>query len=256
MRCPLLLSLVLAGVTCADDVRDNPPVRVTEAPNPRLEEVLLGWAKASISAKQFRRTARMTLHDRVLQSVETGSIDVYCCKPDLLRVDHMDEKGNPKEVVYCKGKEIHFFSGGQEHVFRLSDAFGFPDNPERYPNTFLERFTGVLLEQASCLTVGFPVRTLRDRFDVRLTKEDEQWVYLELRPRRSRDKEWYDLVQIVLHRKELWVRRVFTRQPNKNEITYDFEKPDTSKPVTVESIVKGLPVGWKRVECPDPATTP
>jgi hypothetical protein len=240
----------------ADDARDNPPTQAAEAPNPRLEEVLLGWAKASIRAKQFRRTARMTVNDRLLQSVEIGSIDVYCCKPDLLRVDHNDEKGNPKELVYCKGKEVHLFSGGREHVFRLSDAFGFPDNPERYPKTFFGSLTGVLLQQASWLSVGFPAKTLSDRFDVRLTKEDECWVYLELRPRRPRDKEPYDLVQIVLHRKELWVRRVFVRQPNKHEITYDFDKPDTTKIVTTESIVKGLPIGWERLDSSDFANAP
>jgi hypothetical protein len=255
MRNSLFPILLLPGLASAHDAPLALKAKIAEAADPRLEEVLLGWAGANARMKQFRRTARMTVEDRVLRSVETGSLDVYYCKPDLLRVDWKDEKGNPKCVLYCKGKEVHFFSGGRENGYRrLSDAFGFPDNPERYPNTFLDRVTGALLDQASCLAVGFPVRTLRDRFDVRITKEDEHWIYLELRSRRSRDKEWYDLVQVVLHRKELWVRRLFFRQPNKNETTYDFDKPDSTKPVTAESIVEGLPAGWKRVEWPDPVT--
>jgi hypothetical protein len=168
----------------------------------------------------------------------------------------MDWKDDNRKPIhfYCKGRELHLLNDGTDWVFRLSPAFGFPDNPDRYPDTFLGRGGGDILERMSWFSVGMPVKSLRERFDVRITKEDEHWIYLELRPRRLRDKERYDLVQVVLHRKELWVRRLFFRHPNQSETTYDFDKPDMTKPVTAESIVGGLPAGWRRVEWPDPAT--
>jgi hypothetical protein len=254
MRSYLVLLLIPAGPVRADDVRDNQPVRVTEAPNPRLEEVMLGWAKAANDAKQLHCTVRCTTDDQAFGTKEVSSVEVWYRKRSLLRVDLKDNKGNPAHL-YCKGKQVHFFNDGSDCVFNLSPAFGFPEDPGRYPDTFLGRLGGGILERLSWLSGSVLAKSLRDRFDVRLSKEDTDSIHLELSPRKARDKSQCDSIHVVLAKKGLWMLRLEIKRASTTD-TYDFEKPDTTTPVTAESIVKGLPVGWKRVEWPESATIP
>jgi hypothetical protein len=63
MRNSLFLLLILPHLANADEPL-APKAKIAEAADPRLEEVLLGWAGANARAKPFRRTASVTVEDR------------------------------------------------------------------------------------------------------------------------------------------------------------------------------------------------
>src|SRR5207248_3730515 len=98
------------------------------------------------------------------------------------------------------------------------------------------------------LFAGLPVRDLPKTFRLRLAKEDRYYVYLDLRPRSSEHRADIKRMRVVLARDGYWGRQLWLEHGNGNEVTLDFERPDTDPrpPITPESIREGLPKGWKR----------
>ena len=103
--------------------------------------------------------------------------------------------------------------------------------------------------------MGLPVCNLKERFDVRLTRDDDNWIHLELKPRKQGDRSSFRGMEVVLERKTLWIRRLWIEQPNGSTKTYDFQKPGggSEESVTPESILMGLPDDYKKVDvgCPE-----
>ena len=60
-------------------------------------------------------------------------------------------------------------------------------------------------------------------------------------------------MRVVLSRDGYWGRQLWLEHGNGNEVTLDFERPDTDPrpPITPESIREGLPKGWKRFNVRD-----
>ncbi len=259
MTTAFFLALTLTGAAVARDVPPGQPAEIAEEPDRRLVEVRLAWGRETNSVKAAHVRFTMTQLDRITRTEAVTRGEAWMRKPGLLRVDlKRDDERVPGQFVVCKGNEVRYFANGEELVLPLRQAFDFTDlgvpkarekEPWFFGSTFGE--FKAYFQRRTWPLVGFPVKQLPNRFELRLAKEDEHWIYLELKPRRA--AEWKDvrLIQVVLHRKEGWVRRVYERGPI-TEVTIDCEKPDTATPVSPESISKGLPVGWKRVEVPLP----
>jgi hypothetical protein len=257
MMTAFFLTLTLTGAAAARDVPPGKPAAIAEEPDRRLVEVRLAWVRATNAVKQAHVRFTMTQLDGITRAETVTRGEAWWRKPDLLRVDlKRDDEQGPGQFFVCKGNEFHLFAHGEELVFPLRQPFdltdlGIPKARERDPWFFGSTFGEfkAYLQRRTWPLVGFPVKQLPNRFELRLAKEDEHWICLELKPRRAVERKDVRLIQVVLHRKEGWVRRVYERQPD-NEFTIDCEKPDTATPVSPGSISKGLPVGWKRVEMP------
>jgi hypothetical protein len=237
--------LSIAGSLFASDApNDVSSAESKGAVKSRLEEVLQAWSKASAAIQQEHVIVHRTEIDRVRDEKVVADMEIWFRKPDLLRIDDKEVKNDRKQFFYTKGKEVHWYANGEDRVIALSPEFGYPENPSRYPDTFWAEEGGQILEQLSWIGCGLPVKDLKKDWDVRLTKEDDHWIYLELKPRTQRYRNNVTYLQVVLGRKDMRVRRIFF-QLKINNVTFDYEKPDTATPVTPESIVRGLPVGWK-----------
>jgi hypothetical protein len=248
MRISLPFLLFLGSAALAREVPKTPDY----AP----QDVLVEWAKAQSAVRQSHRIARVTVRDQVAGTVEKSSLELWYRKPDLFRFDDRDDKGRLKESVYCFGRDAHIVFNDTEVIYHLSEAFGFPEKPERYPETFRGSICGVVLERLSLLADNLPVQRLRERYDVRRIHRDAHWIYLQIRPRSAKDREEFRLMEIVLAPKDFRVRRLFIRQPGAIDVVYDFDSPEYKTAVTPESISKGLPFGSKRHEWTEKDLTP
>jgi hypothetical protein len=219
----------------------------------RLDEVLREWAKASDAVKEARFTIRLSNRDQTTDVVSTSDMEVFVRNPDLMRLDYKDQKGGRNWFVY-KERAVRYLTSADklDCYYPLSDRFGFPEHPERYPDDFFSRLGGGILEQFSWLAFGFPVRDLKTRFDVRLSNESDYYLNIDIGPRKNRDKLDFTRMRVVLNRKTYQVRQLWIERPNATEITFDYERPkeDSAKPITPESILNGLPEDYKKVSLP------
>ncbi len=201
--------------------KDPDPLEEEVDADPRLDKVLLEWAKANSFWQMHYR-----FHQ--IERSESGDIktrlrgEALVLKPDLLRVVFQDDIGQLKSIWASNGKEVHAF-----HVDKGSWLIA-------------QRTAGDAFERTSWAFGGFPMRDLKNRFEIRLTKEDTYYTYLDLKPRSQTDRANYTRLQVVLQRKGHWVRQLWVKEANGRSLTIDYEEPDTTPepPLTPELIMK------------------
>jgi hypothetical protein len=248
-------SALLVLLIMAADARSAAPPR----PGLRLETVLREWARANDAIRSARYRFTRTEHDLAFDTRTVTKGEVQLLKPDLLRVD-LGFPGERGILLFTK-KKIHFFNPAAktELVYpKPTDrSFHGEKTPERSFLTSLKALqTEVLWQEAFQQQVfwyvagfvGLPVRDLPQRFDVRLTREDTWYAYLDIQSRRPKDKSYCERRRVVIRKDNFRVRQIWCELPNGNTRTLDFYKFDTKAKITPESIRKGLSEGWNRVE--------
>ena len=90
------------------------------------------------------------------------------------------------------------------------------------------------------------------RFDLRLKKEDKYWAYIQLEPKAKEIRAELRDMEIVLDQKTHFVRQYRLVHTNGNRTIMDFQKIEINPipPITLESISKGLPKGFKEIYIP------
>jgi hypothetical protein len=227
-------------------------------PADRLDAVLKRWDAARRGARQshykFTRTAT---YDDAFKGKRTKTVwqgDVFIQRPDRLRVEARDEKGDPAVVaLFVGGKGRTFlFDARQEVVLSLPEKVRFPAAAERCIDVGDRGFMVAFLESQLWAVLGPPSGGLEGRFTPRLEKEDGHWSYLRLEPKRRwgwlPDQGWL----VALDKRDGWLRRVWCGDDLGQGTVVDFKKPDHEpQPAsTWEPPFKELPKGWTRAEVP------
>jgi TIGR03009 family protein len=233
---------------------DGPAPAAQRPPEPRLEAVLHRWAQASQAIQEARFGFTQTAKDKASERTEVRRGEVFYKRPNLLRVNVRDEEGRPTETFLCEDRALHVlnFRERTETIFALP-----PDLPEdgkqaALPNAVRGRLAHLFdfaFEPWSL--VAPPTPRGGPRFDVRLAKEDQYYVYIDLAPRTPADRAELQRARVVLNRDGPWVQQLWVEHPNGVEVTWDFDKPDPNPdpPITRERLLKdlkNLPPGWKR----------
>ncbi len=239
----------------------TPDVRSAAPPRPalRLEVVLREWAKANDTTRSMRYRFTQTEIDLNFDNRVVKKGEVQLLKPDLLRID-VGDPGN-RMILLVTEETIHFFEPADktERVYPRArrSRFHSDKTPQR---SFLDSLTGppegVVWFEAMrqhiywhlAGLVGFPVPDLTRLCDLRLMKEDNWYIYLDLQPRRPADKSVFKRMRVVLMKDHFRVRRIWYEHADGNTTTLDFENLDTEKRITPKSMLKGLPEGWTRIE--------
>jgi hypothetical protein len=223
------------------------PVDAKAQADARLDVVLREWDKASDAVHKTHFTIRISEWDSITEKKSTSSMEVFVSKPDLMRIDYKNQKSGPSWFIY-KDRTVRLLSSADKTdcSYPLSDGFGFPEHPGRHPDDFLSSIGGGFLEQVSWIAYGLPVSDLKSRFDFRLSREDDNYIYIEIEPRHKDGWMPDNRMQVVLNRKTYQIRRLWIE--NSTEMTYDYERPhgDSTEAITPESILKGLPEDYKK----------
>jgi hypothetical protein len=232
-------------------------------PPSRLEAVLKNWDSARQVARPSHYTFTWTVtaddpfEDKKTKEVWHG--EVFLQRPDRLRVEVKDEQGQPALVVLLTGRQARLYRFGrkQELMVSLPDGFRILDVTERCIVREERRLGRAVLENLLWPVLGPPSQGLHARFVPRLEKEDAHWSCIRLQPKTRSfslpDQEW----QVVLHKRDGWVRQVWCSQPS-GCLTVELKRPE-HKPLpssTWEPLFKDLPNGWTREEWPHPSQSP
>jgi hypothetical protein len=214
----------------------------------RLDEVLRQWARAADARRSVSCRFTLTELDRTFEERKVSKAQALVQPPDRLRVDVL-HKGRPSFILVLTGKAIHVFNFASrvEAIYpRPKDGTFLGAQTRR--RTFREKLNGLVRgecyqQQLAWLIAGLPVRDLPARFDVQLVKEDQWYAYLQLRPRRSKEREDVQRMRVVLNKDGWWVRQIWLLRPNDNETTFDFEQARVvdKPPITAEAIRRHLP---------------
>ncbi|MGL6095851.1 MAG: TIGR03009 domain-containing protein, partial [Fimbriiglobus sp.] len=190
--------------------------------DPAIVAHLDAWQRVMKQTTNFYAEATMTKRHLILKdkvTAYTGTI--MCLKPNLARMrieqkPPAGEKPDPNSYMayICTGQAVFEYDGAAKQVTE------FPLNGGVGDNLLLAFISGALTAEG-----------IMQRFDLKLVKEDQHYVYLEARPRLPRDKQEFETMTLVLFRATVpqlayLPRSVVMRKSNgQEEEHWDFPQP-------------------------------
>lgn len=101
------------------------------------------------------------------------------------------------------------------------------------------------------LLFGMKAEEALRRYDIRLVKEDQWYIYMDIYPRFPADKADFQRARIVFNRASFMPRQLWFEQPNGSEVTWDIPKLESNiKIERSEFDPPRAPQGWKLVQEP------
>jgi TIGR03009 family protein len=226
------------------------PVAGAATVDPKLVSHLRAWEARMKEIGNVKCECDKVRSDNVLKRVVEKQVGiVYCMKPNFafMRLDRApDLPPDPNDFTtwICDGKAIYQYSGRQKQC----EEYKLAANGGIQGNLLLEFMSG-------SMTANDALR----RFDIKLLKEDTNYVYLEIRPRLVSDKEDFEVMTLVFygpnigptHQAFRYLPAVvkMTKNQNKEEEVWTFRGPDINNPkMTPKTFEKQpLPAGWRAV---------
>lgn len=238
----LLLGTILHAQQPPQPVQTAPPVNSTwpAAPNPaRLDQLLQRWEQEmknvhTLSAEMIRKDL-----DKTRGGTEEFTGTAKYMKPNLALLE-MQKKGNPNvyEKYLASGTFMYAWVPSSK-VVRVYELPA-PKAGQVGDDNFLSFLFGMKAEEA------------KRRYDMKLVKEDQWYLYVEVLPRFPADKADFAKARLVLNQSNFLPRQVWFEQPNGNEITWDVPKiaSGVNLPREAFQAPASLPAGWNLVRVP------
>lgn len=213
------------------------PPAAPAAADPKLEAHLLGWEKTMGALANFRVELSLKRTDSVFKQDKTFTGVVLCMKPllSVVRLNYDGDKtGNDYEAFICDGKAVYEYNGLAKTITRWK----LPD-PKANPgggtdNLMLDFLTGLKAKDAKA------------RFDISLFKEDDNYVYLDVKPILGKDKAEFQQLRMALYGpKTKWAylpAQVFMVKKNDDSELWKFTNPQTNIPGVEEKMFQFTPV--------------
>jgi TIGR03009 family protein len=253
------LILGLALMVTGSSVLAQVPGEAAPAVDPKVVTHLQAWQQVMAATTNFYSVCTLQRKHLIVKnkaSTHVGS--VMCLKgPNgttmaKLHIDRIGPDGQPVPGEFmryvCTGRAVYQYDGSVKEVTEyLLQGNGVGNN------LLLEFISGALTAEA-----------ILRRFDVALSKQDANWVYLEIRPRNPADRQEFQLLKLALFApgtaKAYLPRMVVMDNPNGQESeTWSFEDPKApgqDPRVNAAGIEPRMfepekpPAGWKVIQDP------
>jgi TIGR03009 family protein len=232
MRLPSLsLVAVLIGGSLVGAQQTGGPVTpglpatqpIASPADPKLDAHLAAWEKTMATVTNFRVDLALKRTDAVFKKDRHYSGSVLCMKPNLARL-RLDYDGDPTKADYeayiCDGKSVYEYNGLQRTV----TEWKLP-NPAANPAGSTDN---LMLDFLS----GMKAKDAKQRFELTLFKEDEYYVYLDIKPLQARDKTEFQQLRLALYgpntKFAYLPAQVFMVKPNGDTEQWSFKNPQTN----------------------------
>jgi TIGR03009 family protein len=224
----------------------TPPVAVPAADNPRLDQMLARWEKEMGTIQSLATEMTRTTVDKTWGTTETYVGRAKYVKPNLALLE-MQKKDNPQvfEKYLCTGTFLYQYVPASKaiHVHELPAP-----RPGQAPgdDNFLSFLFGMKAEEA------------KKRYDLKLVKEDQWYVYIEVMPKLAVDKSDFQKARLVLNQSNFLPRQIWFEQPNGNEISWDLPKAQSGVQIDRNEFAppQQAPQGWTMVRVPRAEASP
>lgn len=217
----------------------TPPAQSqTSPPNPRLDALLLNWEQQMTKIQTIVAHCTRTSVDKTFQVAEVYEGTAQYMKPNLASLE-MRKKDKPQifEKYICSGTFLYEYAPA-EKVIRVHELP--PSKPGQVAeDNFLSFLFGMRAEEA------------KRRYDLKLVKEDQWYVYIEILARFPADKQDFQRARLVLNSKTFLPRELWFEQPNGNEVKWDIPKLESNLELRrTDFTAPTPPPGWKLIRMP------
>ncbi|HEV3146931.1 MAG TPA: TIGR03009 domain-containing protein [Gemmataceae bacterium] len=104
---------------------------------------------------------------------------------------------------------------------------------------------------------GMNAADAKRRYELSLTKEDQHYIYIDVKPRFDADKREFSRAQMVLFTKNMLPARLFFEMPNGDETTWNITDIDTTVKLKESHFLPPpAPEGWRKEFIPLPQNNP
>jgi TIGR03009 family protein len=219
----------------------------------KLDGYLNNWE----SVTKGLRTLDITVN-RKRKSAGLGDLDVYTGSIKFMKIE---DKNNPVVLAAMDlqkkgGKATDYekivFSGTYVYEFRPRDKVVVyydlgPAKPGKPNDDSLMPFLS-----------GMKTADAKKRYDIKLTKVDADYIYLEIFPRLQKDKTEFIRAQIVINRSNFLPARVWYVEPNRDTITFEVVKIEKDKRLNRQEFEKPELPGkdWRIIKAEKSEDTP
>ncbi len=187
----------------AQPAQAAPPPQVGAA-SPRLDQLLQRWEQEMKGVQTLVTQCTRTELNNVNMTTEVFVGTAKYMRPNRALLE-MQKKTNAQiyEKYICNGNSLYEYRP-QTKQLRIHDL---PQGAA--DDGFLSFLFGMKAEEA------------KRRYDLKLVKEDQWWIYLEIIPRLPADKADFQKARLVLSASTFLPRELWFQQPNGNEVKWD-----------------------------------
>lgn len=223
MRSAALAALLVAVSASAQPpaVPGGPPIPPPAPPaaqaDPKLDGHLAQWEKKMGGVSNFRTVIELTRTEDTFKTKTNFTGVVLFMKPNfaVLRLDNADPKQKGDYEAYqSDGKNLYVFDGPKKTVTRVK-----LQQNQGADNVMLD-FLG-----------GMKAKDVKARFDVKLFQEDNNYVYLDIKPLQPADQREFKQIRMALYKETpataKWAylpAQVFLLKPNRDTEEWKFSE--------------------------------
>jgi hypothetical protein len=238
---------------------EPPPEMPEPQPPPKTLEPALKKVLDEYEMQRQKRECLIGKCSREEKSKATGNVITFegeyrYLKPNFSEIQ-MFQKGRTDEfdLMVRNGDKFHFYWPENRSVVifpvKSTKDLCFPVDLElpsgRWSTNRLPVFGPFnwILEMSA--------NELSNRFDLILTKKNENYCYIEIEPLSQADRAVFKRAQIVLFTRTMLPRRLWIEAPSGDEITWEIPSIDDTTKLTPQAFEPPkAPAGWKIVNAP------
>jgi TIGR03009 family protein len=244
----ITLAVLLAAGLTAQAQPPQPPTAPTEK---KLDEYLQRWELEMQKIQSLEATLERTQKDKAFQTESKFVGFARYMKdgtgPTARNLAMLEMKEAGKQDIYekyiCTGTFLYQFSPTTKEIRAL--RLPTPKPGQVGDDNFLTFLFGMKAEQA------------KKRYDLKVTREDQYYIYLDVVPRTPQDTADFKRAQLVLNKETFLPRQLWFEQPNGNTIVWSIPRLDTKAKINEREFdAPALPPGWKMVTVERPPETP
>ncbi len=245
----VLATLLLAGA--AASAQQTPPAAAPAAGPTALDGYLLRWEQEM--QKVERLAAQLVRIDKnPVQNTATKVVGYAA---------YMKSGGGPTAlnlgVIELKtedGKELaekYVVTGTYLYVFRpLEKEVRVYELPKPRPGQ-------VANDNLMALLFGMKAGQAKSRYDLRLAKEDQYYIYVDIAPRVAEDRADFQRARLVLNKDNFLPRQLWFEHANGEETTWDIPRIQNGAQLDRRLFdAPKEPAGWKKVVVPPSESEP
>ncbi len=297
MLCTLLVSVSAASAQSGLTAVPSQPdmaflIDATAKPQTGSKAVLdfEAWEKAMNNVANVRVALSLTREDSVFQKKREYDGVLLFSKPNFMIMwlsYSADDTKQDYEAYICNGKSVYRYIGLEKSVTELKlstktkhdNVAEHTDPPATtQANSVIDpveqKYEAIARRLFFMWTVGFFPRgellagtnpqDLRQRFEIHLLKEDENYIYLNMKPIRKEDKQDYQQINMALYGPKTKFAylpaRIIILMPNGDTEQWNITNPQTNLPRIDESKFQYVPVAGftlrKAPTIPEPEVAP
>ena len=168
------------------------PIKSAKVIDPDVERHLSAWEKKVNGLTNLYAEISLQRKDAALKRETNYKGVVLYLKPNYF-VLRLDNTADPKKLDYeayiCAGKALYAYDGMGKKITEFA-------LPPRWPLSTFAPTENPLFE----LFLNVKSKEVTERFDVAVFKEDEHYVYLDIKPISSKDRAAFSHLRLALYR--------------------------------------------------------